>query len=132
MRKSLLLLILFFTNNIFANYVSVLTGEEVEINHWILLDQIVTKDDKGDIYNHVYKYCSITNIVDETKMKQNTYGKKINESPINAYGYVWFIINNIPVQSFTAQNIFQDVLTGRRNLTLPETCEIELEEFDLE
>ena len=117
-------------SGLWANYVSVETGERVEVNDWVLIDKTIAKDDKGEAYKNVHKYCSVTNIIDETQKKPNTYAKKTKKNLINAYGYVWFIVNDMPIQSFTTQNIFQDVLTGRRNLTLPETCEIELKNLN--
>ena len=128
MKKLLLLLSLLLATNAWALYVSVETGEEVGVNDWILINTVTPKDNESNIRTTVLKYCAVTEIVDETKKQPSAYATKKKKHPLNAVGFVWFIINGTPVQSFTTRYVFQDALTGRRNMTLPESCEIQLEE----
>ena len=128
MKTLLLLLSLLLATNAWALYVSVETGEEVRVNDWIIIDKRIPKDPATSAHTIVLKYCAVTEIVDETKKNPSAYAKKDKKHPLNAVGFVWFIINDIPVQSFTTRYVFQDALTGRRNMTLPESCEIKLEE----
>ena len=128
MKALLILLSLLLTTNAWALYVSVETGEEVGVNDWILIDTVTPEDFESNIHTSVLKYCAITEIVDETKKQPSAYATKHKKHPLNAVGFVWFIVNDTPVQSFTTRYVFQDALTGRRNMTLPESCEIKLED----
>ena len=128
MKNLLLILALALSANAWTAYVSVETGEEVKANDWVLIDEIQLNDSEGKLYTSILKYCSISVIVNETKKKPTTYGREKTKKPIVAYGYVWFIQNEVAVQSFTKEFVFQSALTGKRDLTLPETCEVELEE----
>tara|TARA_B100000586_G_C20033127_1_gene394176 strand:- start:93 stop:500 length:408 start_codon:yes stop_codon:yes gene_type:complete len=125
--KSFLFLSLLFATNICADYLSVEFGKEVAVNDWILIEEVTTKDKEDNVLEAVYKYCVITKIIDETKKTPSAYSNKNKIHPLNAVGFVWFIINGIPVQSFTTRYIFQDALTGRRDMTLPESCTIKLQ-----
>ena len=128
MKKLLLVLSLLLATNAWALYVSVETGEEVRVNDWILIDTVTPKANESNIHTSVLKYCAVTEIVNETKKQPSAYATKNKKHPLNAVGFVWFIVNDTPVQSFTTRYVFQDALTGRRNMTLPESCEIKLEE----
>jgi hypothetical protein len=128
MKKLLLLISLLLATNAWTAYVSVETGEEVKVNDWVLIDEIQLNDSEGKLYKSILKYCSISVIVNETEKKPTTYRRKTTTKPIAAYGYVWFMQNEVAVQSFTKEFVFQSALTGKRDLTLPESCEVELEE----
>ena len=117
-----------FATNAWTAYVSVETGEEVKVNDWVLIDEIQLNDSEGKLYTSILKYCSISVIVNETEKKPTTYRRETTKKPIAAYGYVWFMQNEVAVQSFTKEFVFQSALTGKRDLTLPESCEVELEE----
>ena len=128
MKKLLLLISLLLATNAWTAYVSVETGEEVKVNDWVLIDEIQLNDSEGKPYTSILKYCSISVIVNETEKKSTTYRRETTKKPIAAYGYVWFMQNEVAVQSFTKEFVFQSALTGKRDLTLPESCEVELEE----
>ena len=128
MKILLLLLSLVLSANAGATYVSVETGEEVRVNDWILIDTVTPKANESNIQTTVLKYCAVTEIVNETKKQPSAYATKNKKHPLNAVGFIWFIVNDTPVQSFTNRYVFKDALTGRRNMTLPESCEIQLEE----
>ncbi len=128
MKKLLFLLSLLLATNAWTAYVSVETGEEVKVNDWVLIDEIQLNDSEGKLYTSILKYCSISVIVNETEKKPTTYRRETTRKPIAAYGYVWFMQNEVAVQSFTKEFVFQSALTGKRDLTLPESCEVELEE----
>ena len=128
MKKLLFILALSLSANAWTAYVSVETGEEVKVNDWVLIDEIQLNDSEGRLYTSIFKYCSISVIVNEAEKKPKTYGREKIKKPIVAYGYVWFIQNEVAVQSFTKEFVFQSALTGKRDLTLPETCEVELKE----
>ena len=127
MRKLLLFFTLLSVNNIWGSYESVTSGEEVAVNDWILIGEVITRDKGKNALGTVYKYCVITEIVDETKKPPSAYATKNKPHPLNAVGFSWFIVNGTPVQSFTTRYIFRDALTGRRDTTLPEGCEIKLQ-----
>lgn len=126
-KKLFLLSSLLLSTLIWAEYYSFETGEEIKKNDWILLDEILTKDKGGNVLGTAYKYCVITDIVDETKKTPSAYSNREEPHPLNAVGYVWFVLNGTPVQSFTTRFIFRDALTGRRDTTLPEGCELKLQ-----
>ncbi len=126
-KASLLFLSLLLANNIWSAYLSNETGEEVALNDWILIDEIIARDKSLNPVGTTYKYCVITQIVDERNKTPSAYATKNNPHPLNAVGFVWFIVNGTPVQSFTTRYIFRDALTGRRDTTLPEGCEIKLQ-----
>ena len=128
MKKLLLLLSLLLATNAWTAYVSVETGEEVKVNDWVLIDEIQLNDSEGKLYSSILKYCSISVIVNEAEKKPTTYRRETTKKPIAAYGYVWFMQNEVAVQSFTKEFVFQSALTGKKDLTLPESCEVELEE----
>ena len=128
MKKLLLLLSLLLATNAWAGHVSVESVESVSVNDWILIEEVVTKDKDNKIIETIYKYCAITKIIDETKKLPSAYASQKKKHLLNAVGFVWFIIGGNPVQSFTTRYIFQDALTGRRDTTLPEGCEIKLQE----
>ena len=128
MKKLLLLISLLLATNAWTAYVSVETGEEVKVNDWVLIEEIKLNDSEGKLYTSILKYCSILVIVNEAEKKPTTYRRETTKKPIAAYGYVWFMQNEVAVQSFTKEFVFQSALTGKRDLTLPESCEVELEE----
>jgi hypothetical protein len=103
------------------------TGEEVAVNDWILVEESIARDKEGNALETVYKYCVITEIIDERNKTPSAYATKNKPHPLNAVGFAWFIVNGTPVQSFTTRYIFRDALTGRRDTTLPEGCEIKLQ-----
>ena len=122
-----LFLSLFLANNIWSAYLSDETGEEVAVNDWILLEESIARDKERNALETVYKYCVITEIIDERNKNPSAYATKNKPHPLNAVGFAWFIANGTPVQSFTTRYIFRDALTGRRDTTLPEGCEIKLQ-----
>ena len=122
-----LFLSLLLANNIWSAYLSNETGEEVALNDWILIDEITARDKSRNPVGTAYKYCVITQIVDERNKTPSAYATKNKPHPLNAVGFAWFIVNGTPVQSFTTRYIFRDALTGRRDTTLPEGCEIKLQ-----
>jgi len=122
-----LFLSLLLANNIWSAYLSDETGEEVAVNDWILVEESIARDKEGNALETVYKYCVITEIIDERNKTPSAYATKNKPHPLNAVGFAWFIINGTPVQSFTTRYIFRDALTGRRDTTLPEGCEIKLQ-----
>ena len=126
-KTSLLFLSLLLANNIWSAYFSNETGEEVALNDWILIDEITARDKSRNPVGTAYKYCVITQIVDERNKTPSAYATKNKQHPLNAVGFAWFIVNGTPVQSFTTRYIFRDALTGRRDTTLPEGCEIKLQ-----
>ena len=122
-----LFLSLLLANNIWSAYLSDETGEEVAVNDWILVEESIARDKEGNALETVYKYCVITELVDERNKTPSAYATKNKPHPLNAVGFAWFIANGTPVQSFTTRYIFRDALTGRRDTTLPEGCEIKLQ-----
>tara|TARA_Y100001960_G_scaffold77190_1_gene82503 strand:+ start:1389 stop:1799 length:411 start_codon:yes stop_codon:yes gene_type:complete len=122
-----LFLSLLLANNIWSAYLSDETGEEVAVNDWILVEESIARDKEGNALETVYKYCVITEVVDERNKTPSAYATKNKPHPLNAVGFAWFIANGTPVQSFTTRYIFRDALTGRRDTTLPEGCEIKLQ-----
>ena len=122
-----LFLSLLLANNIWSAYLSDETGEEVAVNDWILVEEPIARDKEGNALETVYKYCVITEIIDERNKTPSAYATKNKPHPLNAVGFAWFIVNGTPVQSFTTRYIFRDALTGRRDTTLPEGCEIKLQ-----
>ena len=126
-KTSLLFLSLLLANNIWSAYLSNETGEEVALNDWILIDEITARDKSRNPVGTAYKYCVITQIADERNKTPSAYATKNKPHPLNAVGFAWFIVNGTPVQSFTTRYIFRDALTGRRDTTLPEGCEIKLQ-----
>ena len=122
-----LFLSLLLANNIWSAYLSDETGEEVAVNDWILVEESIARDKEGNALETVYKYCVITEVVDERNKTPSAYATKNKPHPLNAVGFAWFIANGTPVQSFTTRYIFRDALTGRRDTTLPESCEIKLQ-----
>ena len=126
-KAPLLFLILLLANNIWSAYLSDETGEEVAVNDWILVEESIARDKEGNALETVYKYCVITEIIDERNKTPSAYATKNKPHPLNAVGFAWFIANGTPVQSFTTRYIFRDALTGRRDTTLPEGCEIKLQ-----
>ena len=122
-----LFLSLLLANNIWSAYLSDETGEEVAVNDWILVEESIARDKDGNALETVYKYCVITEVVDERNKTPSAYATKNKPHPLNAVGFAWFIANGTPVQSFTTRYIFRDALTGRRDTTLPEGCEIKLQ-----
>ena len=122
-----LFLSLLLANNIWSAYLSDETGEEVAVNDWILVEESIARDKEGNALETVYKYCVITEVVDERNKTPSAYATKNKPHPLNAVGFAWFIVNGTPVQSFTTRYIFRDALTGRRDTTLPEGCEIKLQ-----
>ena len=126
-KASLLFLSLLLANNIWSAYLSNETGEEVALNDWILIDEIIARDKSRNPVGTAYKYCVITEIIDERNKTPSAYAAKNKPHPLNAVGFAWFIVNGTPVQSFTTRYIFRDALTGRRDTTLPEGCEIKLQ-----
>ena len=126
-KASLLFLSLLLANNIWSAYLSNETGEEVALNDWILIDEITARDKSHNPVGTAYKYCVITQIADERNKTPSAYAAKNKPHPLNAVGFAWFIVNGTPVQSFTTRYIFRDALTGRRDTTLPEGCEIKLQ-----
>lgn len=126
-KASLLFLSLLLANNIWSAYLSNETGEEVALNDWILIDEITARDKSRNPVGTSYKYCVITQIVDERNKTTSAYATKNKPHPLNAVGFAWFIVNGTPVQSFITRYIFRDALTGRRDTTLPEGCEIKLQ-----
>ena len=126
-KASLLFLSLLLANNIWSAYLSDETGEEVAVNEWILVEEVIARDKERNALETVYKYCVITEIIDERNKTPSAYTTKNKPHPLNAVGFAWFIVNGTPVQSFTTRYIFRDALTGRRDTTLPEGCEIKLQ-----
>lgn len=126
-KASLLFLSLLLANNIWSAYLSDETGEEVAVNEWILVEEVIARDKERNALETVYKYCVITEIIDERNKTPSAYATKNKPHPLNAVGFAWFIVNGTPVQSFTTRYIFRDALTGRRDTTLPEGCEIKLQ-----
>ena len=126
-KASLLFLSLLLANNIWSAYLSDETGEEVAVNEWILVEEVIARDKERNALETVYKYCVITEIIDERNKTPSAYATKNKPHPLNAVGFAWFIANGTPVQSFTTRYIFRDALTGRRDTTLPEGCEIKLQ-----
>ena len=126
-KASLLFLSLLLANNSWSAYLSDKTGEEVAVNDWILLEESIARDKERNALETVYKYCVITEVVDERNKTPSAYATKNKPHPLNAVGFAWFIANGTPVQSFTTRYIFRDALTGRRDTTLPEGCEIKLQ-----
>ena len=126
-KASLLFLSLLLANNSWSAYLSDETGEEVAVNDWILVEESIARDKEGNALETVYKYCVITEVVDERNKTPSAYATKNKPHPLNAVGFAWFITNGTPVQSFTTRYIFRDALTGRRDTTLPEGCEIKLQ-----
>ena len=126
-KAPLLFLSLLLANNIWSAYLSDETGEEVAVNDWILVEELIARDKEGNALETVYKYCVITEIIDERNKTPSAYATKNKPHPLNAVGFAWFIANGTPVQSFTTRYIFRDALTGRRDTTLPEGCEIKLQ-----
>ena len=126
-KASLLFLSLLLANNSWSAYLSDKTGEEVAVNDWILLEESIARDKERNALETVYKYCVITEIIDERNKTPSAYATKNKPHPLNAVGFAWFIANGTPVQSFTTRYIFRDALTGRRDTTLPEGCEIKLQ-----
>ncbi len=126
-KAPLLFLSLLLANNIWSTYLSDETGEEVAVNDWILVEESIARDKEGNALETVYKYCVITEIIDERNKTPSAYATKNKPHPLNAVGFAWFIANGTPVQSFTTRYIFRDALTGRRDTTLPEGCEIKLQ-----
>ena len=126
-KASLLFLNLLLANNIWSAYLSNETGEKVALNDWILIDEIAARDKSRNPVGTAYKYCVITQIVDERNKTPSAYAAKNKPHPLHAVGFAWFIVNGTPVQSFTTRYIFRDALTGRRDTTLPEGCEIKLQ-----
>ena len=126
-KASLLFLSLLLANNSWSAYLSDETGEEVAVNDWILLEESIARDKERNALETVYKYCVITEVVDERNKTPSAYATKNKPHPLNAVGFAWFIANGTPVQSFTTRYIFRDALTGRRDTTLPEGCEIKLQ-----
>jgi len=126
-KASLLFLSLLLANNVWSAYFSNETGEEVALNDWILIDEITARDKSRNPVGTAYKYCVITEIIDERNKTPSAYAAKNKPHPLNAVGFAWFIVNGTPVQSFTTRYIFRDALTGRRDTTLPEGCEIKLQ-----
>ena len=122
-----LFLSLLLANNIWSAYLSDETGEEVAVNDWILIEEVIARDKEKNSLETVYKYCVITEIIDERNKTPSAYATKNKPHPLNAVGFAWFIANGTPVQSFTTRYIFRDALTGRRDTTLPEGCEIKLQ-----
>ena len=122
-----LFLSLLLANNIWSAYLSDETGEEVAVNDWILVEESIARDKEGNALETVYKYCVITEVVAERNNTPSAYATKNKPHPLNAVGFAWFIANGTPVQSFTTRYIFRDALTGRRDTTLPEGCEIKLQ-----
>ena len=122
-----LFLSLLLANNIWSAYLSDETGKEVAVNDWILVEESIARDKEGNALETVYKYCVITEVVDERNKTPSAYATKNKPHPLNAVGFAWFIANGTPVQSFTTRYIFRDALTGRRDTTLPEGCEIKLQ-----
>ena len=122
-----LFLSLLLANNIWSAYLSDETGEEVAVNDWILVEESIARDKEGNALETVYKYCVITEVVDERNKTPSAYATKNKPHPLNAVGFAWFIANGTPVQSFTTRYIFRDALAGRRDTTLPEGCEIKLQ-----
>ena len=118
---------LFMATNTWSAYISEERGEEVELNDWILISEITARDKSRNALETVYKFCVITEIVDERNKTPSAYATKNKPHPLNAVGFAWFIVNGNPVQSFTTRYIFRDALTGRRDTTLPEGCEIKLQ-----
>ena len=123
----LLFLSLLLSNNSWSAYLSDKTSEEVAVNDWILLEESIARDKERNVLEIVYKYCVITEVVDERNKTPSAYATKNKPHPLNAVGFAWFIANGTPVQSFTTRYIFRDALTGRRDTTLPEGCEIKLQ-----
>ena len=126
-KASLLFLSLLLANNSWSAYLSDKTGEEVAVNDWILLEESIARDKERNALETVYKYCVITEVVDERNKTPSAYATNNKPHPLNAVGFAWFIANGTPVQSFTTRYIFRDALTGRRDTTLPEGCEIKLQ-----
>ena len=126
-KAPLLFLSLLLANNIWSAYLSDETGEEVAVNDWILVEESIARDKERNALETVYKYCVITEIIDERNKTPSAYATKNKPHPLNAVGFAWFIANGTPVQSFTTRYIFRDALTGRRDTTLPEGCEIKLQ-----
>ena len=126
-KAPLLFLSLLLANNIWSAYLSDETGEEVTVNDWILVEEVIARDKEKNSLETVYKYCVITEIIDERNKTPSAYATKNKPHPLNAFGFAWFIANGTPVQSFTTRYIFRDALTGRRDTTLPEGCEIKLQ-----
>ena len=126
-KAPLLFLSLLLANNIWSAYLSDETGEEVAVNDWILVEESIARDKEENALETVYKYCVITEIIDERNKNPSAYATKNKPHPLNAVGFAWFIANGTPVQSFTTRYIFRDALTGRRDTTLPEGCEIKLQ-----
>ena len=126
-KAPLLFLSLLLANNIWSAYLSDETGKEVAVNDWILVEESIARDKEGNALETVYKYCVITEIIDERNKTPSAYATKNKPHPLNAVGFAWFIANGTPVQSFTTRYIFRDALTGRRDTTLPEGCEIKLQ-----
>ena len=92
-KKLFLLSSLLLSTLIWAEYYSFETGEEIKKNDWILLDEILTKDKGGNVLGTAYKYCVITDIVDETKKTPSAYSNREEPHPLNAVGYVWFVLS---------------------------------------
>ena len=126
-KKLLFITGLLLTCNAWASYTALDNGESVKVNDWVLLEEITTKDKKSNLLEMVYKFCVISEIVDERNKTPSAYATKNKPHPLNAVGFAWFIVNGTPVQSFTTRYIFRDALTGRRDTTLPEGCEIKLQ-----
>ena len=126
-KASLLFLSLLLANNSWSAYLSDKTGEEVAVNDWILLEESIARDKERNALETVYKYCVITEVVDERNKTPSAYATKNKPHSLNAVGFAWFVVNGTPVQSFTTRYIFRDALTGRRDTTLPEGCEIKLQ-----
>ena len=64
-KAPLLFLSLLLANNIWSAYLSDETGEEVAVNDWILVEESIARDKEGNALEIVYKYCVITEIIDE-------------------------------------------------------------------
>ena len=68
-----LFLSLLLANNIWSAYLSDETGEEVAVNDWILVEESIARDKEGNALETVYKYCVITEIIDERNKTPSAY-----------------------------------------------------------
>ena len=105
-KAPLLFLSLLLANNIASAYLSDETGEAV--NDWILVEESIARDKEGNALETVYKYCVITEIIDERNKTPSAYATKNKPHPLNAVGFAWFIVNGTPVP--LPQGIFLEML----------------------
>ncbi|GIS74875.1 MAG: hypothetical protein CM1200mP12_05940 [Gammaproteobacteria bacterium] len=104
-----LFLSLLLANNIWSAYLSDETGEEVAVNDWILVEESIARDKEGNALETVYKYCVITEVVDERNKTPSAYATKNKPHPLNAVGFAWFIANGTQFNPLP-QGIFLEML----------------------